>query len=114
VLIYQPIPKDRKNPKPKQCFRQFSISADTYTSNLYCRFIKFNISLSQRLFERVTEASTLVYRKKGLIRKGGKGKKGGEKIYIIIDDEAFGSVSIKALKAILNGTKKVAAIRGYD
>jgi len=56
----------------------------------------------------------LVYRKKGLIRKGGKGKKGGEKIYIIIDDETFGSVSIKALEAILNGTKEFAAIRGYD
>jgi len=52
-------------------------------------------------------------RKKGLIRKGGKGTKGGEKIYIIIDDETY-FVSVKALKDILNGTKDIAAIRGYD
>lgn len=52
-------------------------------------------------------------KRKGIIRKGGKGTKGGEKIYIIIDDETY-FVSIKALKGILDGTKEIAAIRGYD
>ena len=47
---------------------------------------------------------------KGLIRKGGKGKK---KIYIIINDKVY-FVSTKAVKDVLEGTKEKSAIRGYD
>lgn len=49
----------------------------------------------------------------GVVLKGGKGKRGGEKIYIIIGDETY-FISIKVMKKILDGTQERAAIRGYD
>lgn len=52
---------------------------------------------------------------KGRINKGGKGKRGGEKIYIRIKgDDTIYFVSIKTLEGLLQGTRKTINIRGYD
>ena len=63
---------------------------------------------------RKIEADTLDCETKGWIRKGGKGAKGGEKIYIIIDDKIKYFISIKSMKNVLEGKQEMAAIRGYD
>jgi exoribonuclease II len=49
-----------------------------------------------------------------LIRKGGKGAKGGEKIYIIIDGKIKYFIPIKSVKNVLEGKQEIASIRGFD
>ena len=54
-------------------------------------------------------------KRKGWIRKGGKGKRGGEKIIILMDDDDITYfVSLKTLEDLLKGNKEIIPLLGYD